>query len=565
VADFQLKPPACCQVKSTPESFYIFDLTINIMGVIMVTRRQFVTGFAAVPVLSYLSFEPVFAATPTSILVMAIKLDIITSLDPHEGFESVGTEITGNIYQQLVKPKLASPDEIEGDLAVSWTASPDMKTFTFKMDPKAKWADGKPVTAEDAAFSLQRSVKLDKSPAYIINQFGYTKDNVDSFISAPDAHTLVIKTAEPASESFLLYCLSANVGCIVQKSACMAHQVGEDLGNAWLKKNSAGSGAFKLRDWKVSESVILETNKNNPHAGKIQRIILRHIVDPSAQLLMLKKGDIDIARDLNTEQLRPLVDDKNFTLVRKGIAGTMMLSANTAHPNLSKPQVWQAIKWAIDYDSIQQHIVPLTHKVHQSFLPEGFPAAVNTIMYKRDVTKAKALMAEAGFPDGFEITLDHYSSSPQADIVQALQANLAEIGIKVTLLAAESRQVLTKMRARQQQLAFTQWGADYFDPNSNAEAFCSNPDNSDKTKSRTLAWRCNWQDQSISDLSQKALHEPDPATRIKLYEELQIKHMENSPFAIMMQPTLTAACRHEISGVVLTVMSTCPYEKVMKA
>ncbi|NAV69301.1 ABC transporter substrate-binding protein, partial [Salmonella sp. zj-f50] len=92
----------------------------------------------------------------------------------------------------------------------------------------------------------------------------------------------------------------------------------------------------------------------------------------------------------------------------------------------------------------------------------------------------------------------HYSSSPQADIVQALQANLAEIGIKVTLLAAESRQVLTKMRARQQQLAFTQWGADYFDPNSNAEAFCSNPDNSDKTKSRTLAWRCSWQDQSIS-------------------------------------------------------------------
>lgn len=68
----------------------------------MVTRRQFVTGFSAIPVLSYLKFDAVFAATPASILVMAIQLDIITSLDPHESFESVGSEITGNMYQQLV-------------------------------------------------------------------------------------------------------------------------------------------------------------------------------------------------------------------------------------------------------------------------------------------------------------------------------------------------------------------------------------------------------------------------------------------------------------------------------
>lgn len=74
----------------------------------MVTRRQFVTGFSAIPALSYLKFDSVFAATPASILVMAIQLDIITSLDPHESFESVGSEITGNMYQQLVKPKLAS-------------------------------------------------------------------------------------------------------------------------------------------------------------------------------------------------------------------------------------------------------------------------------------------------------------------------------------------------------------------------------------------------------------------------------------------------------------------------
>ncbi len=283
----------------------------------MVTRRNFITGFSAIPVLSYLNFEKVFADTPKSILVMAIQLDIITSLDPHEAFESVGEEVTGNLYQQLVRPKLTPPMKLKAIWLCPGLCQKIKKPSRLKWIPAAKFADGTPVTAEDAAFSLQRVVKLDKSPAYIINQFGYTKDNVEQFISAPDKETLVIKTADPASESFLLYCLSANVGCIVQKSACLANQKGDDLGNAWLKTNSAGSGAFKLRAWKVSETVILESNKNNPHAGKIERVIMRHIVDPSAQMLMLQKGDVDIARNLTTEQLRPLKATKTLPWLTK--------------------------------------------------------------------------------------------------------------------------------------------------------------------------------------------------------------------------------------------------------
>ncbi|NUA44457.1 putative D,D-dipeptide-binding periplasmic protein DdpA precursor [Dickeya solani] len=256
----------------------------------MVTRRRFLAGCATVPLLSWLNLNTAFADTPPSMLVMAMQLDNMTSLDPQEGFEAVGTEIIGNLYQRLVMPNPANPQEVIGDLAVSWEVGNDSKTFTFHLNPKAKFADGSPVTADDAAFSLQRAVKLDKSPAFIINQFGFTKDNVEQHITAPDEKTLVINLDKPAAETFLLYCLSAPVGSIVQKKAALANQQNNDLGNQWLKQNSAGSGPFSLVSWKASESIILQKNDHFPADNAFKRVLIKHIVDPSAQLLMLQKG-----------------------------------------------------------------------------------------------------------------------------------------------------------------------------------------------------------------------------------------------------------------------------------
>ncbi|QZN95495.1 ABC transporter substrate-binding protein [Symbiopectobacterium purcellii] len=531
----------------------------------MLTRRRFLAGCGAVPFLSYLNLHSAFAATPPTMLVMAMQLDNMTSLDPHESFEAVGSEIVGNLYQRLVMPNPLKPSEVKGELATHWEVSNDGKTFTFHIDPKAKFSDGTPVTAEDAAFSLQRAVKMDKSPAFIINQFGFTKDNVEQHITAPDASTLVLNLDKPAAESFLLYCLSAPVGSIVQKKAALANQQDGDFGYAWIKQHSAGSGPFTLRSWKASESIILEKNTHFQTDSKIQRVIMKHITDPAAQLLMLQKGDVDIARDLTSEQLRPIVNDPEFNVIRRDVSTIMLMSCNTTNELLKKPQVWQALKWAIDYDAIQKNIIPLTHRVHQSFLPGGFPAALDDTPFHQDVAKAKALLAEAGYPDGFEITIDHYSAQPYPDIAQAIQTQLGAVGIKAKLVSSENRAVLTKMRARQHQLAITAWGADYFDPNSNTEAFCVNLDNTENARSRTLAWRCGWSDEKFNTLTEQALHESYSAKRIALYETIQREHREHSPFIFLMQNTLPIACRKNISGVNMTVLRDNPYDQVKKA
>ncbi|WP_347265846.1 ABC transporter substrate-binding protein [Paracoccus sp. (in: a-proteobacteria)] len=520
----------------------------------MLSRRHFLAISAAFPTLSYLSLGPVLAATPADILVVAQQLDNMTSLDPHESFEAVGSEICGNMYQQLVTPSFEDPEKVEPQVADSWSASEDGKTFTFKIKPGLKFASGGDLTAEDCAWSLQRCIAMNKSPAFIISQFGWTAENVAGLIRATDATTLVLETTAPTSVSFLLYCLSANVGAVVEKAVVEANAVEGDWGNAWLQKNSAGSGAFVLQVWRPSDSVSMQVNPNSDYEGNLKRVILRHIADPSAQLLMLQNGDVDVARNLTSEQLRTLQGNADIVLNRKDTASLMLMSLNQSQEKLQNPKVWEAFKWAIDYEGIQKNILPMTHVVHQAIIPNGLPSAVTDTPFRKDSAKAKALLAEAGLADGFEINMDHYSAQPYPDIAQTIQANLAEIGVKVNLISAENRQVLTKMRAREHEIALSAWGTDYFDPNSNAEVFCINKDNSDNATTKPFAWRSHFQDEELMAMAIAARDEKDPATRIRMYVELQEKFMHNSPFVIMMQGSTTAAARPNVNGIRLGVL-----------
>jgi peptide/nickel transport system substrate-binding protein len=128
---------------------------------------------------------PALAATPRDTLVMAWTFDDIISLDPAEIFEFSAAEFAGNTYDRLIGYDPDDVSNIYGKAVESWTISDDGKTFTFKMRPGIVFASGNPMTAEDAVFSLQRAVILDKSPAFILTQFGFTADNVAEKIRRP--------------------------------------------------------------------------------------------------------------------------------------------------------------------------------------------------------------------------------------------------------------------------------------------------------------------------------------------------------------------------------------------
>jgi len=521
----------------------------------MIARRPLLAAAGAAVLPWDALIRAAHGQTPPGVLVMAKQIDDIITLDPAEAFEYSSGEICGNVYQKLTTTADGDPSRLAGNLAESWTASDDARTFTFTLRAGQKFASGREVTAEDVVYSLQRVVALNKSPAFIVNQFGFTRDNMAATIRATDPRTVVLTTAEPTATSFLLYCLSAAVGSVVEKATVSARAVGDDWGNGWLKTNSAGSGAYRLVSWRASEAVTLEANPNAASPAATRRIVMRHVADPSAQLLGLQRGDYDIARNLASDQIRGAQGDGRYAVVTQRKAGLLYVAMNQKHPILSKPPVRQAIKMAIDYEGIQRNIVPFNYAVHQAFLPEGMPGALTEKPFRQDIAAARRLMAEAGHADGFEIGFDFFSGPPVSDIAQALQANLAAIGIRPRMLPGEQRAVITKTRARGHELALLRWGSDYFDPHSNAEAFSMNPDNGDEARNKTLAWRSSWEIPELTARTVAAVKEVDTAKRVALYEALQRDHQQQSPFAVMLQDVEVAVARSGVRGLVIGVLN----------
>jgi peptide/nickel transport system substrate-binding protein len=173
----------------------------------------------AVVMLSFASMAPSYADTPPDTLVMATSIDGVTSFDPAEVFEFVGGEISNNVYLRLLVRNEADFSEVIGGAAESWEISEDGLTYTFTMRDGLTFASGAPVTAQDAAFSLQRVVKLGKSPAFILTQFGWTPENVEQNVTAQDDRTLVLRISEAFAPTLVLNALSSGVGSMVERTA----------------------------------------------------------------------------------------------------------------------------------------------------------------------------------------------------------------------------------------------------------------------------------------------------------------------------------------------------------
>ena len=429
-----------------------------------------------------------FADTPADTLVIAKNIDDMITLDPAEAYEFSGIEIISNIYDRIMRLEPTDITKLVGGVAESYTLSEDGKTLTFKIRGGQKFASGNAITAADAVFSLQRVVKLDKTPAFLIGQLGWTKDNVDQLVKLIDDQTFQITITEDFAPSLVLSLMSSVVGSVVDMKVAMEHEADSDMGHTWLKTNSAGSGAYSLRSWKANESVALDANPNY-RGGQpaLKRVVIRHVPEPAAQRLLIEKGDADIARNLTGDQVAGILDNKDITITPVPQATLYYVGLNSKMAQFQDVKVRQAMHYLVDYDGMVNSFLKGGFKVHQTFWPSGFWAALDENQYAFDPAKAKALLAEAGITDGFEVTLDTPNSSPFTNIAQSIQSTMAQGGIKVTILPAEEKTVLTRYRARQHQMLLINWGPDYMDPHTNASSFARNDDNSDaRRQSRWL-------------------------------------------------------------------------------
>ncbi len=481
---------------------------------------------------------PAFAETPPNMLVIANRIDDIKTFDPAESFEFAGQDVSRNVYETLVNFDPMDLDAgFQPHLAESWEVSEDGTTITFTMADGHVFESGNPVTAEDAEFSLRRAVILNKTPAFIFTQFGFTPENVEETIVATDEKTLVLKLDKPYAVSFVLNCLAAVIGGIVDKQTVMANEVDGDLGNEWLRTNTAGSGPYKVADWKPNESVLMDLNPNyQGDKPAMERVIVQHIQESATQRLQLERGDIDVARNLSPEDVAGLEGVEGVKIVDELRGRLMYFAANQKNEMLSDPKVVEALKLAADYEGMSNSFLKGQYTVHQAFLPRTFLGALEETPFSYDMEAAKAALAESDHPDCGPIKISVRDAQERMDIAQSLQNTWGQLGCDVELIVGTGAQTLDRYRAREHDIYLGAWGPDYPDPNTNAGTFAYNPDNTDEAGATgLLAWRNAWDIPEMSEKTLAAVVENDTEARAEMYRELQREHQQASPFGIMFQ------------------------------
>ncbi|MBM3521840.1 MAG: ABC transporter substrate-binding protein [Alphaproteobacteria bacterium] len=508
-------------------------------------RRLFLS--AALGALALTASPNAGAQTPARSLVIAKNINDIISLDPAQTFEFTGGEIVSNISDRLIQYDVDEPTRLLPGLAESWKTTGDGKTIVFTLR-EAKFSSGNPVRPEDVVFSFARVVALKKPPAFILAQLGWTPENVAQMVRKTGDREITVSFTGNFSAAFALNAIAARPGAIVDQIEAMKNEKNGDLGNEWLTHNSAGSGPFRLARIRPGEIATLAASPTHFRgAPQLQQVIYRHVPEAGAQRLLLEKGDVDIARELGADDLETVGKTAGLRVERYPAATIHFFTLNLKHEKLRNPALWEAMRYLVDYEGIASKLLRGTMRVHQAFLPVGFPGAVEDTPYKLDVAKAREILAKAGIQN-LEVEMDVIEGQPFAGVSQTLQASMAQAGIKLSLVTGSISQVITKYRARNHQMMLVYWNPDFMDAHSNAKAFSYAVDLSDGSPQSTTTWRNHWLIPELSKRTMDALGEGDPAKRVPMYQALQRDVMKESPFVIMFQAQNATAMRANVQG-----------------
>jgi peptide/nickel transport system substrate-binding protein len=490
--------------------------------------------------------------SPKETLVFAADLSDQISMDPAVAYEFGGIQVVGSIYQTLVTLEPGDPT-IKPLLATKWDVKDngDTWTLTFSLDPKARFASGNPVTAADVVYSWGRVLDLNKSPAFLFTDVAGFKSK-DAF-KAVDPQTVQVTLPKTTSPPVFLSVLSFSVAGVVEK-AVVEKNAGSDVGSTWLNDHSAGSGPYVLTKWERNTQNVLDVNPNywgTPPA--IKRVIMRNITELANLQSAVETGDADIAQGLGAEQVKALEGNPDVQIVNAPTTLLVYAGMNAKSPPLDKPEVRQAIRYAVNYDEINT-LLGGNGKIVQEIIPEGLFGHTGLNPFKQDLAKARDLLLTAGVKAGTEIEfLVPAGPAPGGiewgTLAAKIQDDVGKIGLKLNIKQVQQSELLNVYRAQKAQMVLINWGPDFPDPDGNATPFAN-------YEAKSIAWRNAWEDQKAIELSKQAAIEQDPAKRAALYKQLTEYVQNAGPYLMLYQPTRAFGVRKNISGFKYDAAST---------
>ena len=483
-------------------------------------------------------------ASANETLLFAGDLSDQISLDPAVAYEFGGIQVVGNIYQTLVSFDPGDPT-LKPLLATEWNIQDmgDTRTITFKLDPNAKFASGRPVTASDVVYSWSRVLDLNQSPAFLLIDIAQlTKENM----RAVDEQTLEVKIPAAVGPQVFLSVLSFSVAAVVDQQEVEAN-AGQDQGSTWLNDHSAGSGPYVLERWERSAQVTMNVNPNYwRQAPAIKRVIMRNVTELANLQSAIETGDADIVQDLGSEQVAALQSNSELQIVKADSSLLVYLGMNAKSAPLDKVEVREAIRYAINYDEIVNNLLGGNGRLVQEIIPAGLFGHTGAVPFTQDIAKAKELLATAGVAEGTSIDfLVPVGPAPGgiewSTIAAKIQNDVAQIGLTLNIQQIQQSELLNIYRAQQGQIVLINWGPDFPDPDGNVTPFTN-------YVAKSIAWRNAWESPEIGALSQQAASEQDTTKRAELYKQITERVLHEGPYAVLYQPTRTFGVRANIEG-----------------
>jgi len=486
-----------------------------------------------------LAFAAGEAEAPVKTLVYGTT-DKLTNLDPAEAYDFHTWEIFYNVYNGLLSYTPGTTDIVPA-LAVSYTANAAGDVFTFKLRSGVKFSDGSPFNAQAVKWSVDRVIRLEGDPSWLVTDFVKSVDVVDDLtvrfnLNFPCAFFDTVVATVPYYP----------VGPGIYPADKIIWDPAEMKGGQLV-----GLGAYSMVSFKRDEEVILEANPNywGPKPD-IARVVIRYYADATTLRLALERGEVDIAyRSLNPSDIKDLSANRNFTTYKLPGPQIRYLCFETSESVFKDKRLRQAVAAAIDRPDILQKVYLGQNSPLYSMVPAGMiyhREDFKTVFGDGNVQKANQLLAQAGYsasnPFRFELwyTPSHYGD-PEVNMAEVMKAQLEKANMRVSIKSAEWAAYKEKWGSKEMPTFLLGWYPDFLDPDNYTSAFAGT--------TGSAGMGIYFSDPEWDALFRKEQSNPDPKVREEVFAEIQKRWTVDVPTAPIWQGDLYLFSKPSVKGV----------------
>ncbi len=476
----------------------------------------------------------------------------------------IESKIISSLFEGLVGDDPEKDDGAPSGAAVSWEHNEDMTGWVFRLQPEGRWSDGTPVTAHDFVFSYNRLLHPDFAGPYaemlyfLQNAEAYNKGEISDFsqvgVKAVDDFTLELKLREPVP--YLPSLTRHYTWFPVPRHVVLQHGKMTDRFTKWsVLPNLVGNGPFKITTWRFHDFIEVDRNPHYWNAGSVGLNGIRFypIENPYTETRAFLSGQLHTTYQLPSDLIRTVKKNEPEFLRQEPYVGTTFIRLNTTRPALSDPRVRQALALTLDRDQICEHIMEGFFPAHSLTPKMGTYEPDKKLTFNPE--KARALLAEAGYPDGkdfpiFSILIARPSARAGAEAIQAMWAK--HLHIRVNIQNRDWGSYISAQQSLNFDMASAGWIGDYLDPTTFLNLWTPGNGNNNT----------GWSDPKYEALLREAALKADPAERFALFRQAESMLMDAVPILPISHYTRNYLLRPEVKGWHPLLLDNHPWDAI---